>query len=129
MSRYLVVLLAILIGLTSGCRRDKLLVGEHPSELVGTWRLLVRSSCSEYGLKTDTLVLYADGRFDQHVAMNNNGKKFDLSAQHWSYDSSDQHGHIALDKRLEFFAPEHSEGSIRESATFEDLLLEIDLSP
>jgi hypothetical protein len=120
-------LVSILIGMFSGCRHDRLLVGEHPSELVGAWRLLIRSSCTEYGVKADILVLYDDGRFDQHVTMND-GKHFDVAAQHWSYDSGGGTGHISLDKRMEFFAPEDF-GKSKGARTFEDLRLEFKSEP
>lgn len=116
-----------LLVLSAGCTRNKLLVGEHPSELVGDWQLLIRHSCDTYGVKTDTLIMYADGSFDQHVAMND-GRKFDLSAQRWTYDASDGHGHISLDKRLEFFEPEYP--ASRNAAGFsEDLLMEYKSDP
>lgn len=127
MPRNTAVLSIFLSVLGAGCERNKLLEGEHPSELVGNWQVLVRSSCDTYGVKADTLVLYADGRFDQHVAMND-GRNFDLSAQRWSYDASDGHGHISLDKRLEFFTPEHS-ASRNAAGIFEDLLMEYKSEP
>ena len=113
--------------LSAGCTRNKLLVGEHPTELVGNWKLLVRSSCDKYGVMADTLLFYSDGRFDQHVSMND-GRKFDLSAQRWSYDASDGHGHISLDKRLEFFRPEFP-ASRNAAGVFEDLLMEYRSEP
>lgn len=120
-----------LIGalLIIGCHRIKPLQGTHPPELSGTWRLLIRSSCDQYGVKSDTLVLRSDGRFDQHVALTN-GTKMDLTAQSWNYDSDGAHGHIALNKRMEFFSQEMfgtrgGEGK----QIFESLIVQINPEP
>jgi hypothetical protein len=59
----------ILLSLIGGCRHLKPLVGDHPHELVGSWQLLIRSSCTQYSVASDLLVLRADGTFDQHVAL------------------------------------------------------------
>jgi len=64
------VVVAILVGTLPTCRHLRALVGDHPPELLGKWRLLIRSSCEEYGLKADALMLHADGTFDQHVTLN-----------------------------------------------------------
>jgi hypothetical protein len=67
---------------------------------------LVRSSCQDYGVKSDILILHPDGTFDQHVVLND-GKQLDAAAQRWRYNADGNTCHVALDKRLEFFVPEH----------------------
>jgi hypothetical protein len=116
----------ILAGALTGCRSHVARTGEHPPEMVGTWHLLIRSSCSEYGVTSDTLILRADGTFDQHVATKRGGRS-DLTGQHWRYDEEkgEDHGHIALDQRLEFFTPEISSARAGEGTkTFEVLTVE-----
>jgi hypothetical protein len=128
MLRKLITML-ILGSLLVGCRRHPVLRGDHPTELTGTWQLLIRSSCSDYGVKSDILVLRADGTFDQHVTLND-GKRLDLAAQHWRYNPGSGGGHIALDKRLEFFAPEHFGKQVGEGVgTFEVLLVDLNSEP
>jgi hypothetical protein len=113
----------------AGCRRHHTLSGDHPPELIGTWQLLIRSSCADYGVKSDTWVLRADGTFDQHVVLND-GKRLDLATQHWRYEPSGDGGHIALDKRLEFFTPEHFGVQPGQGVgTFEMLIVDLDSEP
>jgi hypothetical protein len=101
------VTIFIFIGCFSGCRKHKALVGDHPTELVGKWQLLIRSSCDQYGLKSDTMVIRSDGTFDQTIATND-GHSVSQNEQHWQYFPDKDRGDISLDKRLEFFTPEHS---------------------
>jgi len=124
-----IVLLAIVVGTLLSCRSHKNLMGDHPSELVGTWQLLIRSSCTEYGLKSDQLVLHPDGIFEQHI-ISSSGKRNDVTGQHWQYQANGGTGHIALDKRLESFTPEFSGNSKGQSvATFEVLIVELKSEP
>src|SRR6266852_1126244 len=94
----------VVLGTLVACRGHKKLVGEHPRELVGTWQLLIRSSCDEYGVKSDTLILNADGTFEQHVTSKDD-KQINLTGQRWKYDAHGDAGDIELDQRLEWFAP------------------------
>jgi hypothetical protein len=73
--------------------------------MIGAWQLLIRHSCDQFGVKSDTLALRSDGSFDQHVELAN-GTTMDLRSQSWHYNNDGTHGHISLDKRLEFFTPE-----------------------
>lgn len=124
-----IVLLAIVIGTLSSCRGHKNLTGDHPYELVGTWELLIRGSCTDYAIKSDRLVLHPDGTFEQHI-ISNSGKRIDATGQHWQYQANDGTGHIALDKRLESFTPEFSGHSKGQSvATFEVLIVEVKSEP
>src|SRR6266403_656152 len=125
--RNLVVMMAVVVTL-SACRRDKILAGDHPIEFVGEWQLLIRSSCRDYGLTADKLVLKADGTFDQRVTMTN-GKQLDVVDQHWQYDTADNVGHIALDKRLELFTPEHFAKEGGRAGVFEVLVVEYKSEP
>ena len=124
MSRKLAVTL-IWALLITGCRRVKPLQGVHPQEMIGTWQLLIRHSCDQYGVKSDTLVLRPDGSFDQHVALSD-GKKMDMTAQSWDYSSDGAYGHIALNKRMEFFLPDVLGTHVGEGKqTFESLILQL----
>jgi len=119
----------VVLGILCSCRQQTVLVGDHPKELVGTWQLLVRSSCNQYGVKSDALTLHADGTFDQQVIFDD-GKRVSASAQHWDYNADGSHGHIALDKRLEFFEPELTQAKKGGSAgMFEVLLVDFQYEP
>lgn len=106
MTKRTVFAILVLIGCFSGCRKHKALVGDHPPELVGKWQLLVRSSCDQYGLKSDTMVIRPDGTFDQTIATKD-GHSISQNRQHWKYYPDKDRGDISLDKRLEFFTPEY----------------------
>jgi hypothetical protein len=121
-----IILFVAVIGTLSSCRNHKSPTGDHPRELVGTWQLLIRSSCSEYGIKSDQLILRPDGTFDQHI-IPNNGKRIDTKEQHWQYQSDGNTGHISLDKRVESFTPEYS-GS-QGVGIFETLIVEFKSEP
>ena len=128
MLRKLMVVL-IVLGTLCACRRHKDLIGDHPLELVGTWQLLIRSSCDQYGIKSDTLNLRADGTFEQHVT-SKDGKQTDLTGQHWKYDANGHTGDVELDKRLESFTPEHLGGpSGNAVGTFEVLIVDVKSEP
>lgn len=118
------VLAAILvfIGCFSGCRKHKALSGDHPAEFVGKWQLLIRSSCNQYGLKSDTMVIRSDGTFDQTVATND-GHSISQNEQHWKYFPEKDRGDISLDKRLEFFSPEHFGSKIGEGYAVSEALV------
>ena len=115
----------VLLSVLSGCRSKKTLTGDHPQELVGTWQLLIRSSCDQYGVTSDTLILHADGTFEQQVTTKD-GKRVGVTAQRWKYNELGGSRHIALDKRLEFFTPELTGSRM---GTFEVLLVELDSEP
>jgi C-terminal lipocalin-like domain len=124
-----IITILILLSTLGGCRNHKILTGDHPKELVGTWQLLIRSSCNQYGIQSDTLILHPDGTFDQHV-MSRDGRGTDATAQHWRYNADGNTEHIALDKRLEFFTPENSNTRKGNGVeTFEVLLVESGLEP
>ncbi len=112
----------ILLGALSACRSHRAFIGDHPTELVGTWQLLIRSSCSEYGITADILVLHIDGTFEQSVGLRD-GKQFERTGQHWRYYAGDGNGDIALDRRLEFFLPELSHTVISEGVPMSEVLL------
>ena len=65
--------------------------------------------------------------FDQHVTLRD-GKEFNLTAQQWRYSPERADGHIALDKRLEFFTPEHL-GKSAGVGIFEDLIVKYKSEP
>lgn len=128
MLRSVGVILCVFVILT-GCRKAKLPTGAHPQELVGSWELSIGSSCEDYGVAADTLILHPDGTFDQHLRLTN-GKRLDVTGQHWQYDAVEDGGSIALDKRLEFFTPEHSNRHVADGvATFEVLIMKFNPQP
>lgn len=98
---------ALILCIFFGCRQQhERLKGDQPAELVGTWQLLVRSSCDQYGVKSDMMILHPDGTFDQYVTMNDN-KHYQAKAQHWNYMPMEEtDDSIVLHNRLEFFTPE-----------------------
>jgi hypothetical protein len=74
-------------------------------------------------------MLHADGTFDQHVTLND-GKQINVASQRWQYTSNGTGGDISLDKRLEFFTPEHFGKRIGEGVgSFEVLPVEINSKP
>ncbi len=128
MLRKLSITLVLLCAIV-GCHHPRPLVGDNPQELVGTWQLLIRSSCKQYEVESDVLVLRPDGTFDQRVALRNGAKK-ENNDQHWSYSADGDHGHIILDKRLEFFTPEMFNSRIGEGTRIgENLILQINPEP
>ncbi len=116
------VTIFIFTGCFSGCCKHKALVGDHPTELVGKWQLLIRSSCDQYGLKSDTMVIRPDGTFDQAVATNDD-HSISQNGQHWQYFPDKDRGDISLDKRLEFFTPEHFGTSLGEGHSASEMLI------
>jgi hypothetical protein len=75
------------------------------------------------------MVLRADGTFDQHITLID-GRKIDVSAQRWQYNEEGGTRHIALDRRLEFFVPEHTHAAVGGGkSAFEVLLVEFDPEP
>lgn len=74
-----------------------------PSEanrlLVGRWELVIGQDCSDYGIKSDTLILQADGKLEQHFVSIYN-QRYDATNEHWSYSPNN---HINLDTRRNFF--------------------------
>jgi hypothetical protein len=111
--------------LIMGCRHGKPLQGPHPPEMVGTWHLLIRHSCDQFGVKSDTLALHPDGSFDQHVVLAN-GKTIEMTAQSWDYGNDNTNGHIGLNKRMEFFLPDVLGTRVGEGkSTFESLIVQL----
>jgi len=53
--------------------------------LAGTWQLRIGSSGSSRGVISDRLVLYSDGRLEQH-AVYGSGKRYDALDQHWDIE-------------------------------------------
>ena len=112
-----------------GCGGQHLFTGDHPPELVGTYHLVLGSSCSDYGVRSDTLILHPDGTFEQHV-VGKSDNHIDSSFQHWRYNAAGGSGHITLDKRLEFFVPERSQSATSSGVpTFEDLIVDAKPDP
>jgi hypothetical protein len=119
-----IVLVSIFIfgGCLSGCRKHKALSGAHPAELVGKWQLLIRSSCNQYGLKSDTMVIRSDGTFDQTV-ITKDDHSISQNEQRWQYFPDKDRRDISLEKRLEFFTPEHFGNRTDEGHAVSEMLI------
>lgn len=87
--------------------------------LPGRWELVLGHDCSDYGIKSDNLVLHGDGRLEQHF-LSDYGQRYDTTDQHWSYlpDNS-----INFDARKNFFTKQPSDKAIGVSI-HETLLVE-----
>ena len=59
--------------------------------------------CKGYHLKSDNLVLHADGTFDQFV-LAQDGRRFDSRGQHWRFLPPNS---IELSKRRNFFTTQN----------------------
>jgi len=90
----------LLLGLYgTSCHEQQVSPETRSKELVGTYELLIRSSCKNYyPIRSDTMVLYPDGTFDQHVVAKD-GKVYDSHGQLWAYMEKDS---VSLDKRIDW---------------------------
>ncbi len=88
---------------TASCRKTP-----NPAEahklLTGKWRLVVKTDYVHWGIDSDTLILHADGRMEQHLELLT-GKKYDSVQERWEYlpDRS-----ISLDRRLTVTDPQYA---------------------
>jgi len=70
---------------------------EVQNRLAGEWVLIVKSSCSDLGIRSDKLILHGDGRLEQHLEMTS-GKRFDSSTDSkWSFMPENS---VSLDERF-----------------------------
>jgi hypothetical protein len=72
--------------------------------LSGKYRLVVRHDCEQWGVDSDTLVLHADGRMEQHLKLRN-GKSYDSVQAHWEYIPDHS---VSLDRRLVISDPQNA---------------------
>jgi hypothetical protein len=119
-----IVQLLLLGLLLAGCQHERVLQGDYPNELVGSWHLVFGSDCSSYRLASDELMLRSDGTFDQHVSATD-GRHFDWTGQHWRYLPKRS---IELDQRRNFFTSQTSSTLVGVPET-EVLLLDLRSSP
>lgn len=59
-------------------------VSEANRTLEGRWELAIGHDCSDYGIRSDSLILHMDGRLEQHF-LSTFGQRYDSTDQHWSY--------------------------------------------
>lgn len=87
----------LLLGcLCAGCHKQ-VTSEEARSQLTGQWTLVVKSSCGDFGIRSDNLILHHDGRLEQHLEMIS-GKRFDSSTDsRWSFMPNNS---VSLDERF-----------------------------
>ena len=89
----------LLLGLYAvSCNKRQESPESRSAQLAGTWKLLMRHSCENYPIRSDTLVLHPDGTFDQHTGAKD-GTLLDSFGQHWAYMERNA---ISLDKRRDW---------------------------
>jgi hypothetical protein len=90
-------LIVLLLGcLCAGCYKP-VTPDDGKNQLAGQWILIVKSSCSDLGIRSDKLVLHRDGRLEQHLEMIS-GERFDSSADSkWSFIPGNS---LSLDERF-----------------------------
>ena len=88
---------ALLLGyLCAGCHKQ-MTPDAAKNQLAGEWTLIVKSSCSDLGIRSDKLILHRDGRLEQHLEMIS-GKRFDSSTDgKWSFMPENS---VSLDERF-----------------------------
>jgi hypothetical protein len=88
---------------TASCRKTP-----NPEEahklLTGKWQLVVKSDCAHWDIDSDTLILHADGRMQQHLKLLN-GKEYDSAQERWEYLADRS---ISLDRRLTVTNPQYA---------------------
>lgn len=89
--------------LAVGCRKAPNPVEAHRL-LVGKWRLVIKSDCEDWGVKSDTLILHSDQRMEQHITLLN-GRKYDSFQERWEYFPDHS---ISLDRRLIVSDPQNA---------------------
>ena len=70
------------VFLCAACREH--VTTTSPAALTGSWTMVFGDDCKGYHLKSDNLVLHADGTFDQFV-LAQDGRRFDSRGQHWRF--------------------------------------------
>jgi hypothetical protein len=70
---------------------------EAKNQLAGDWKLIIKSSCADFGIRSDKLILHHDGRLEQHLEMAD-GKRYESSADSkWSFMPEKS---VSLDERF-----------------------------
>ena len=65
--------------------------------LSGEWLLVVKSDCSDFGIRSDRLILHGNGQLEQHLEMAD-GRKLDSSTDSkWSFVPDHS---VSLDERF-----------------------------
>src|SRR5579864_7309826 len=92
--------------------------------LSGHWTMVFGRECKDYGLKSDTLVLHADGTFDQ-VVIAQDGRHFDATGQHWKFLPPHS---IELNQRRNFFTTQNYKNLVG-VPEFESIIVEFSSPP
>lgn len=88
----------IVLGLLICCSPSRNDSNNERAVLAGTFRLQIRSSCANKGLRGDELILHEDGRLEQHSVLAS-GKRYDTTNEKWSYIAQDS---VSLQKWMDF---------------------------
>jgi hypothetical protein len=84
MSRKLCLALYLALSLSLvACGRGKSEDAKRVA-LSGNWGLAQIAECAERNVKSDRLVLYGNGTFDQHTLFKD-GQRYDSTGNHWEY--------------------------------------------
>ena len=93
--------LVLLLSGLNACKKPPS-PGQAHRLLTGTWHLVIKSDCKDWGVESDTLILHSDGRMEQYLKLSN-GKKYDSLQEHWEYFPDHS---ISLDRRLTVSGPQ-----------------------
>ena len=119
------IMLLCLLTYTISCCGCKRRPPKDPiAELSGKWSMVFGSSCKNYGLKSDTLVLHSDGTFDQFTVAQD-GRRFEATDQHWKFSAPNS---IELDQRRNFFTTQRYQTLVG-VPEFESIIVEFTSPP
>jgi len=88
--------------------------------LTGRWLLNTNRNCTYGAVESDELILYEDGKMEQHLRLKD-GRKFDSNSEHWSFIPKTN---IGLESRWNFPA-----GAKAPSKESESLIVEFSKPP
>jgi hypothetical protein len=116
-------LLSFVAVLTVSCARVPSLA-EANRLLEGRWELVLGRDCSNYGIRSDNLILHKNGSLEQHF-LSVYGQRYDSSDAHWSYlpDNS-----ISFDTRKNFLTKQPPDKALGLSI-HETLLVDSETQP
>jgi hypothetical protein len=91
-----IVVVLALMCLLAACQKP-MSPDEARNSLTGEWKLVVKSSCNDLGIRSDRLLLHSNGQLEQHLEMAD-GKKFDSPPDSkWSFVPDHS---VSLDERF-----------------------------
>jgi hypothetical protein len=90
-------LIVLLLLCMCDAGRKQVAPDEASNQLAGAWTLIIKSSCADFGIRGDKLILHHDGRLEQHLEMAD-GKRYESSADSkWSFLPENS---VSLDERF-----------------------------